>query len=129
YTPLRDLAEMLRSFHYAARHALRDGGIRREDRPLLAPWARLWELWASVAFLQGYWENPAVGALLPPTLAEQDLLLDFYLVKRALNELRYELARGLSRAAIPIQGLLQVLETPAAHAPRVPSAETVPHPR
>jgi maltose alpha-D-glucosyltransferase/alpha-amylase len=130
YTPLRDIAEMLRSFHYAALFALNDGGIRREDRATLAPWARLWQLWTSVAFLQGYWENAAVGSLLPPTLLEQDVLLDFYLVKRALNELRYELGRSLARAAIPIQGLLQVLETPRVQAPRAASAEaSSPHPR
>jgi maltose alpha-D-glucosyltransferase/alpha-amylase len=129
YTPLRDVAEMLRSFHYAALFALHDGGIRREDRPTLAPWARLWQLWTSVAFLQGYRQTPGIGALLPPTLVEQDVLLDFYLVKRALNELRYELAQGLGRAAIPIQGLLQVLETPRAQPARATAAEAVPHQR
>jgi maltose alpha-D-glucosyltransferase/alpha-amylase len=116
YTPLRDVAGMLRSFHYAALCALTDGGIRREDRPTLAPWAQLWELWTSVAYLQGYSESAKAGTLLPATLEEQDMLLDFYLVKRSLNELRYELTRAPARAVIPIQALLGVLQTPTVRA-------------
>jgi maltose alpha-D-glucosyltransferase/alpha-amylase len=116
YTPFRDVAGMLRSFHYAALSALSDGTVRREDRPAMEPWAQLWELWTSVAFLQGYTESARAGSLLPPTLEEQDILLDFYLVKRSLNELRYELTRAPARALIPIQGLLQILQTPAVHA-------------
>jgi maltose alpha-D-glucosyltransferase/alpha-amylase len=123
YTPLRDVAGMLRSFHYAALCALDDHGVRREDRPTLAAWARLWELWTSVAFLQGYLESARTGSLLPPTLEEQDILLDFYLVKRSLNELRYELIRAPGRASIPIQGLLGVLQTPTARAAPAPSAQ------
>jgi maltose alpha-D-glucosyltransferase/alpha-amylase len=126
YTPLRDVAGMLRSFHYAALHALNDGQLRREDRATLAPWGRVWQLWTSVAFLQGYGEAATGSTFLPPTRMEQGILLDFYWVKRSLNELRYELARGPDRVAIPILGLLQLLDTPPAHAVAAgqPSATT-----
>jgi maltose alpha-D-glucosyltransferase/alpha-amylase len=116
YTPLRDVASMLRSFQYAALFALNNGGLRREDRPILAPWTRLWHVWVSVAFLKAYREVAARGTFLPANRDEHDLLLHFYLAKRALNELRYELGRSPERAAIPIQGLLQDLEIHAARA-------------
>ncbi len=122
YTPLRDVAVMLRSFHYAALTTLATGNVRGEDRPALVPWASLWELWISVAFLKGYWGTAAVGSILPATLPEQEILLDFYQLKRGLQELRYELLRSRGRPGIPIRGLLQVLDTPPGAAP---AAETV----
>jgi maltose alpha-D-glucosyltransferase / alpha-amylase len=117
-TPLRDAAVMLRSFHYVVQAALDAGHIRREDRPALVAWARLWQLWVSVAFLRGYVETAATGKILPATLQEQEILLDFYQLKRGLHELRYEMTRGRARAGIPIQGLLQVLEAPAPASPQ-----------
>ena len=43
-SPLRDVAALLRSLHYASAHASRpEGGeVRREDLPLLEPWVRHW---------------------------------------------------------------------------------------
>jgi maltose alpha-D-glucosyltransferase/alpha-amylase len=115
YTPLRDVASMIRSFHYAALFALHNGGVRHEDRPALAPWANLWYAWMSAAFLKGYLEASAGGGLLPDSPQELELLFNFYLVKRALGEVRYELMRSPERAAIPIRGLLWVLDMLSAH--------------
>jgi maltose alpha-D-glucosyltransferase/alpha-amylase len=111
YTPLRDVAFMLRSFHYAALYALHHGGVRREDQPALEPWARFWLTWVSAAFLKAYQEAASAGQVLPADPDDFDMLLEFYLFKRAINELRYELGRGeKGEPAIPVQGLLQLLD-------------------
>jgi maltose alpha-D-glucosyltransferase/alpha-amylase len=123
YTPLRDVASMLRSFQYAVEVALLRDSVRREDRPTLTPWARLWQLWLSVSFLKGYWA--AADGILPATREEQHTLLDFYLLKRAINELRDELTRPGNRVAIPVRGLLQILQTPS---PRLPLTNSQPQP-
>jgi maltose alpha-D-glucosyltransferase / alpha-amylase len=115
YTPLRDVASMVRSFHYAALFALYYGGVRHEDRPALAPWANLWYAWMSAAFLRGYLQTARHGGFLPQAPEELELLFDFYLVKRALGEVRFELARSPERAAVPVRGLLQVLDMLRAH--------------
>ena len=119
YSPLRDVASMLRSFHYAACLALDDGTVRREDRPNLEPWAQLWRAWASGAFLGAYFDVALRGKFLPARAEERDTLLDFYLVKRAVAELETELARVPTatdndrvRALIPIEGLLEFLDEP-----------------
>src|SRR3989475_5090040 len=55
-SPLRDVAGMLRSFHYASYAALlgQTPGVRPEDFATLEPWARFWYLAVSAAFLNGY---------------------------------------------------------------------------
>jgi maltose alpha-D-glucosyltransferase/alpha-amylase len=117
YSPLRDVASMLRSLHFVARLALDDGAIRTEDRPVLRPWSRLWHTWTSAAFLRSYLESMADNQLIPQAAAERDSLLDHYLVKRAVAELRGELIRSLdtpgraARIAVPVEGLLQILDS------------------
>jgi maltose alpha-D-glucosyltransferase/alpha-amylase len=109
-SPLRDVASMLRSFHYAALVALRDGGLRSEDAPALAPWARFWYVWVSVAFVKAYLATAGKAAFLPAPEEGLGALLDFYLLKRAVNELRYEMNRGPDRVYVPVLGLLQILQ-------------------
>jgi maltose alpha-D-glucosyltransferase/alpha-amylase len=117
YSPLRDVATMLRSFHNAVLVSLRDGTIRREDRPELEPWARFWLTRASASFLGAYLDIAHRGHFLPDKAEDRDTLLDFYLVKRAVTELWTELSRGLNpdsddwnRIGLPIEGLLELLD-------------------
>ena len=51
-SPLRDVAGMLRSFNYAALSKLKNNSIRPEDAVQLKPWARFWDLWVSVNYLE-----------------------------------------------------------------------------
>jgi maltose alpha-D-glucosyltransferase/alpha-amylase len=110
HSPVRDVACMLRSFHYAALSALQQGNFRAEDVPVLEPRTPFWWLWVSVAFLKAYLETAGRGSFLPSSRHEQTLLLDFYLLKRAMNELRYDLTTHLDRVKIPLQALWQILE-------------------
>ena len=109
-SPLKDVASVLRSFHYAALSALEARGFRPEDRPVLEPWVPFWHRWVSVAFLKAYLETAATGAFLPKEPQELRLLLGVYLIRRVTNELRYELTQRLDRVAIPLQGLTQLLD-------------------
>jgi maltose alpha-D-glucosyltransferase/alpha-amylase len=109
-SPLRDVASMVRSFHYAALCALTQGAIRPEDQAVLEPWVRFWHQWVATTFLKAYLETAATGEFLPASRQELDVLLDFYLVKRAVNELHYELTYHPERVRVPLQGLLHLLE-------------------
>jgi maltose alpha-D-glucosyltransferase/alpha-amylase len=110
-SPLRDVAGMLRSFHYAANAALLDqtAGVRPEDLVALAPWARFWTLWVSVAFLKTYFGVTAQGDFLPQTPEERQILLDAYLIEKAFYELSYELNNRPAWVRIPLQGIMHVL--------------------
>ena len=108
--PLRDVAGMLRSFEYAVAFGLRNGPIRPEDTEVLRPWGRYWSRWVSVAFLQGYLEKAKGAAYMPPTREELVTLLDYYLLEKAIYELRYELNNRPDWVAIPLEGIAELLD-------------------
>jgi maltose alpha-D-glucosyltransferase/alpha-amylase len=112
-SPLQDVAGMLRSFHYAVYTTLLEqtADVRPEDFASLEPWARLWHLWVSVVFLKTYLAIASQGAFLPSAREELQVLLDAYLLEKALYELRYELNNRPDWVRVPLQGILHLLET------------------
>jgi trehalose synthase-fused probable maltokinase len=98
--PLRDVAGMLRSFSYAAAGS----GILR-GRP--AP--EDWEERAREAYLEGYFEH-ADASLLPPGQGAIDQLLAVFELEKAVYELRYELNNRPDWVAIPVAGILRLLD-------------------
>lgn len=113
-SPLRDVAEMLRCFHYAAYAALPGYGMqsmaRQEDFQVLEPWAQFWQIWTSVAFLQSYTEVVMPIQILPNTLDEWALLLRLFLLERAVYEASYEVNHRPNWLRIPVQGIMQQFE-------------------
>jgi maltose alpha-D-glucosyltransferase/alpha-amylase len=110
-SPLRDVAGMLRSFHYAAYTALLDqtARVRPEDLPFLESWAQSWTIWVSVAFLQTYLSVTDQDGFLPQDSDELQILLEAYLLEKALYELGYELNHRPAWVGIPLQGIMHVL--------------------
>jgi maltose alpha-D-glucosyltransferase/alpha-amylase len=106
---LRDVAGMFRSFDYAAYTALRHGPLRPEDEPVLEPAARFWRFWVSVAFLKAYLEATKGAAFLPDTREEIEMLLNLYMLEKAIYELRYELEHRPGWVELPIRGLLRMM--------------------
>jgi maltose alpha-D-glucosyltransferase/alpha-amylase len=110
-SPLRDIAGMLRSFHYAAQASSIGlvAGVRPEDFSLLDPWSRYWQLWVSVSYLKAYLSIKEVRDLLPPSLDDIQALLNGYLLQKATYELSYELNNRPDWVRIPLDGILQIL--------------------
>lgn len=110
---LRDVAGMLRSFHYAAQTALYGDNtlIRAEDVGTLAPWADFWRRWVSVYFLQGYLQDAAQHDFLPHNPADFALLLPIMLAEKAIYEILYELNNRPNWITIPCAGLLELVES------------------
>jgi maltose alpha-D-glucosyltransferase/alpha-amylase len=112
---LRDVAGMLRSYHYAAHAALRQYRGRGDIAPALAArlegWARYWHHWVSVAYLRAYLTTAAGAPFLPPTERERLALLDVSLLEKAIYELSYELNNRPDWVSLPVEGVLQLLES------------------
>jgi maltose alpha-D-glucosyltransferase/alpha-amylase len=113
-SPFKDLAGMLRSFSYAAHAALfahtttRPAGFAQ-----LEPWARLWQMWVSAAFLRSYMAMAEGGAFLPANPGDRDALLRFFMLDRAVDELSGELTNRPEWVRIPLVGILELMQGPA----------------
>jgi maltose alpha-D-glucosyltransferase/alpha-amylase len=114
-SPIRDVAGMLRSFHYAAYTSLfghlGSAIVRPEDLAATEPWARIWNVWICSTYLKSYLQHAQGGAFLPVNRDELDILLNVYLFEKALYELAYELNNRPDWVRIPFAGLLQLLQT------------------
>jgi trehalose synthase-fused probable maltokinase len=100
-SPLRDVAGMLRSFSYAAAGS----GILRG-----APPPEGWEERARETFLHGYFEAVEAG-LLPPGDEATRKMLSIFELEKAVYELRYELNNRPDWVAIPVAGIVRLLES------------------
>jgi maltose alpha-D-glucosyltransferase/alpha-amylase len=111
-SPLRDVAGMIRSFHYAAYVALRGQAstvLRPEDLPVLEKWARVWYLWVSAIFLKSYIQFASDVPMLPQSQEGVKAILDAYLLDKAIYEVDYELNNRPDWVGLPLKGILQVL--------------------
>ena len=114
-SPLRDVAGMLRSFHYAAYSVLfaqgtqGTGGSQEERRTSREAWARVWHLWVSAVFLRSYRDAASRAPFLPRSSEELQVLLDAYLLEKAVYEISYELNNRPEWVRIPLAGILQLL--------------------
>lgn len=108
---LRDVAGMLRSFHYAALTALtQQNAVRDVDIPAAFPWADLWYRAISRTFLDSYLATTGQTAFLPRNVEDFSLLLDAYLLDKAVYEVAYELNNRPDWLRVPLRGILQILE-------------------
>ena len=113
-SPLQDVAGMLRSFHYAACAPLLQRENReRPSREELRAWsnrAQYWQKWVSAAFLKAYLEVSENSIVIPQEREELAMLLDLYLLDKAVYELGYELNNRPTWVRIPMDGISQLLQ-------------------
>ena len=99
-SPLRDVAGMLRSFAYAASAVKIQRGV---DPP------PDWEQRCRSEFVDGYLDT-VDPILLPPGRDQVERLLTVFELEKAAYELRYELNNRPDWVAIPVAGILRMLE-------------------
>ncbi len=107
-SPLRDVAGMLRSFHYATAAALKGDATRAEDTAPLKPWADFWSFWVSVNYLKGYLNAAGEAPFMPKSFAEIALMTNIYSLEKAVYELGYELNNRPDWVHAPIAGILDL---------------------
>lgn len=112
--PLRDIAGMIRSFHYAAQFGLirhiEEGNTPSDQIGKLEPWAHFWYEWVSTSFFRAYKEEVQKEGLIPESEEELTILFRAHLLEKVLYELTYELNNRPAWVGIPIHGILQLLE-------------------
>lgn len=110
-SPLRDVAGMLRSFHYAAYTALSQQlAVRGSDIPTVSPWADHWYEYVSRIFLQAYLTTADGAGFVPADRRDFEVLLESFLLEKAVYEVGYELNNRPDWLGIPLRGIRQLLE-------------------
>jgi maltose alpha-D-glucosyltransferase/alpha-amylase len=110
---LMDVAGMLRSFHYAANHAIMAKNVRPEDLACLERWADFWHMWVSATYLKEYLKVAGQGQFLPRQEEELQVLLNALILEKAVYELGYELNNRPAWVKLPLRGIRQLLGGPA----------------
>ncbi len=110
-SPLRDVAGMVRSFHYAAYAALNQfDTLRSEEEELLEKWAEQWYHYNAGFYLKAYTEELNGTGLIPEDEEDKELMLNTFLLEKAIYELGYELNNRPDWVIIPLRGIKYIME-------------------
>jgi maltose alpha-D-glucosyltransferase/alpha-amylase len=111
HSPLRDVASMLRCFSYVSSVTTnRATAERPADRHRFGPLVQRWEMETSTAFLSGYRAATAQCTALLNREDSFSRLVDFFILEKALDELRYEMDQRPDWLAVPLFSLLRRLD-------------------
>jgi maltose alpha-D-glucosyltransferase/alpha-amylase len=107
-SPLRDVAQMIRSFDYVALAAALDRSANERA------WAAWWSRIVEQAFVTRYLAEMEDSPLLPDSAEAIDALLAAFAMSRSLRELHWELATRPDWVRIPLAGIRRMLgQTPS----------------
>jgi trehalose synthase-fused probable maltokinase len=111
---LRDVAGMLRSYHYAAYQGLANfeagGSLPQGTSSAAESWAASWHGWVSAAFLRAYLEEAGESVFIPRDRGELDDLLVVHVLEKAVYELAYELNNRPAWVGLPLQGIAALVK-------------------
>jgi len=119
-SPLRDVAGLLHSFDVvsaAALHGLSSrrgqavGVVRAEDQEILREWTDYWRNQVWSAFLAAYRETAQGAPHLAMPQEDFQLLLEVFLLERALVDLGHRLSNRPAESGLTIQSILRLLDS------------------
>jgi maltose alpha-D-glucosyltransferase/alpha-amylase len=112
-SPLRDVAGMLRSFHYAAHTALLNemasGMIREDATTRLQQGIHFWQCCVSASYLSAYLGTAGDADFCPQSRDELKVLLRVFLLEKAMYELGYELNNRPEWLRVPLAGIRELV--------------------
>ena len=109
---LKDVAGMVRSFHYAANAQLllNETTYAGRDATALAQRADAWYRTVSQAYLDAYYATCGDADFLPADPADRAALLDLFILEKAIYEVAYELNSRPAWLPVPLSGVLERIE-------------------
>ncbi|MFW5821400.1 MAG: alpha-amylase, partial [Bacteroidota bacterium] len=110
YCPFKDVAGMLRSFHYAIYMGQLEYKSKiPEDSEFLDPWLEAWYKKVSDTYMESYLEAAGEASFIPEKREHLDNLLSVYIIEKAIYEADYELNNRPDWLHIPLNGLKKIL--------------------
>ncbi len=111
YCPFKDVAGMLRSFHYAIYMAwFKFVNRSAENRDILEPWIEHWYHIVSYHFLKGYLDAASDAAFVPEKESQVESLLNLFLIEKAVYEASYEINNRPDWLVVPLNGLNRIID-------------------
>lgn len=109
-SPLRDVAGMVRSLHYAAYASLLlNDRFSSEEKEKLLPFAELWYQYMSSVFVKSYLEVVNGSPFIPESKEDLEMLLQTYILEKAIYEVNYELNNRPDWLLIPYRGIKSIM--------------------
>ncbi|MCM4157414.1 maltose alpha-D-glucosyltransferase [Gramella sp. AN32] len=107
---MRDLAAMIRSFHYVAYSSLLNSEfIQHRKGGNLEDWVELWHNHITKLYLSAYLEEANDADFVPKNKEDFNILMRTFLLEKSLLELNYDLKHRPEWAIIPIRGIKAVI--------------------
>jgi maltose alpha-D-glucosyltransferase/alpha-amylase len=111
HSVLKDVAGMLRSFHYAVYATLlQNDKFKNVDTVQFGLWAETWYHCARGFYLDSYFTTVANTKLIPKDTKSMEVLLKAFLLEKAMYELCYEANNRPTWLQIPLNGILKLIE-------------------
>ncbi|WP_041532921.1 maltose alpha-D-glucosyltransferase [Pelobacter propionicus] len=109
-SPLRDVAGMIHSFHFAAMSMLTHHvASNPDDAALLEPWLDAWSVYVGGAYLKGYLQAMKNSPLLPADREELTILLSCFLIQKVVHDLGRELYNRTGGIDLILRGMEMLL--------------------
>ena len=108
---LRDVAALIRSLHYAAYAPVLQSNYADEyHESELENWAEAWFYYTTRFYLDGYKKTIGDSPLIPSNEVDYSVLLDTFLLEKALVELSNEIGKRPNWALVALRGITAVLD-------------------
>ncbi len=110
-SPLRDVASMIRSFYYVGYEGfLLTNQVTTTGLTSLLPYAEFWSRYMSNFFMEAYLKTVAGSSFIPSQPGDLQMMLETYLLERAVSDLNHELNSRPDWVRVPLQLIQSILE-------------------
>ncbi len=109
-SPLRDVADMITSFHYVAYESFFiNNHVPKDEMESLLPFAEQWAHYMSGFFVKAYIETINDTPVIPKEKKDFEVVLQTFLLERALIHLNYELHNRPEWVLAPIRIIKSIM--------------------
>jgi maltose alpha-D-glucosyltransferase / alpha-amylase len=110
-SPLRDVAGMIRSLHYVAYDGFfKTSQVQHREIEGLLPFAEIWAHYMSNFFLKAYVDTVSGTALIPANKTELAMMLETYLLEKAVHDVNHEINHRPEWAIVPLQIIEKIID-------------------
>jgi maltose alpha-D-glucosyltransferase/alpha-amylase len=109
-SPLRDVAAMIRSFRNVAYEGfLKTTHLEKDNVDTLLPFASLWAHYMVGFFMKAYLETVKDSSFIPQDKQDLKMMVETYMLEKALFDLNYELKTRPDRVVIPLKTIKSII--------------------